>query len=430
MPLDPRIPLGVTPVDPNGFTNALAAGMKMRETQNESERLALAENRLARKDEAATTRNNALSTYGSSKRTDEDLARVYAVDPEAAAKLEKNMKDARLADVQAKGLQLENFKKNAAIVAEATGRMLVNPTKDNINLILDDAEKNGGADVSGPRRQIASAPDDPKVLVGYVKGWAGNALKIQEMARQEEKDGQPKQTVLGGAAYNRDPETGELSLAPGSPPPKAPTGPAPRYINTPRGQMLMDPQNPSLPGPIVEGTAPTPKPPKPPTEGQSRAGTLVGEAEHADSTMKDLEAKGYNPTSKLGAVIDRVADMGGMTTSWLASPEGQTYLTAAREFVASVAYGKSGASLTETEWENGRQTYIPMPGDSKERREFKASARARGMQGMHIQAGPADPSAHAGAEGGARPAPPAGGADPERAELERLRALKAARGGS
>ena len=30
MPLDTRIPLGVTPMDPNGFTNALAAGMKMR----------------------------------------------------------------------------------------------------------------------------------------------------------------------------------------------------------------------------------------------------------------------------------------------------------------------------------------------------------------------------------------------------------------
>jgi hypothetical protein len=82
MPIDARIPLGATGVDPNGFINALAAGMKARELQNESDRL-------ARKDELADRKTNALRTYGASDRGPEALKTLWATDPDAAAGIEK-----------------------------------------------------------------------------------------------------------------------------------------------------------------------------------------------------------------------------------------------------------------------------------------------------------------------------------------------------
>jgi hypothetical protein len=404
MPIDARIPLGVTGLDPNGFTNALAAGVKMREVQNASDRLAA-------KEDLATAKSNALSTYGASKRGPEDRAAVWAADPasgialdKAAAENDKNTREAGLAGARTEKLTAEAGKAKLLVMRQAASALPDAPTEEEFNTVADWAD---GQSVDSKlwRTQWANTP--PERRPDLVKRWkmsVGEALKVADASRPQPKffdDG----TFLPDTAH---PEEGVRPLLG-----KEPKAEPQKYMKTSTGGQA--PLNPDgTLGPTVAGTEPTPKPSKPPTEGQARAGLLVGEAELADNTMKDLEGKGYDPTSRVEALFDRIADMGGMTTSWLASSQGQTYLSAAREFVAAGAYGKSGASLTETEWENGRQTYIPMPGDGKERMAFKAAARARLRQGMHMQAGPADHAAPTD----------------ERAELERLRALKAARGGS
>jgi hypothetical protein len=123
VPINPSIPLQVQGIDPNGFTNALAAGMKMRELQQAGDRLDLAENRLARKDEAAVRKNNALSKYGASQRTPEDRAAVWGADPasgmaldRAAAEIDQNTQDAAYNKVRTENMTTDvAIKKHAQI---------------------------------------------------------------------------------------------------------------------------------------------------------------------------------------------------------------------------------------------------------------------------------------------------------------------------
>lgn len=123
------------------------------------------------------------------------------------------------------------------------------------------------------------------------------------------------------------------------------------------------------------------------TEGQARAGTLSGEAEQAHETMTQLEKAGYDPTS-WGAGFDRFAT-GSQFTNWLASPEGQQYEAAKKQFIASGGYLKSGANVPESEFETGRRTYSPQMGDHPGTTEFKENARERLLRGSRVQAGPA-----------------------------------------
>jgi hypothetical protein len=419
VPLDARIPLGVTPVDPNGFTNALAAGMKMREVQNASDRLARADERTEAKNALAVAKDAAIRKYGMSARGPEDLKTLYAEGGGAAgAEVEKNTADAGYSKVRTDKLTSEATMKKHAVVSQLLTSAVDEPSYQQVRAQVIEIEPTAAK--SWPPHY-----DPAFISITQRRGQAvGDQLAVQ-------KAGQPtvaNTTTDGLVIYDPNNPQGGVTPLPGQTP-KAPTVRAPRYVKTPAGTMVMDPEHPDLPGPIVAGTAPTPKPPKAPTAAQTKAGLLTGEAELADTTMKGLEKKGYDPTD-LGAYFDRIAEKGGMTTSWLASSQGQTYLSAAREYVASVGYGKSGANLTETEWENGRQTYIPMPGDSKERLAFKAKARAKGLEGMYTQAGPAYRPHGTPGDGSVVPPPAGGGAGPadERAELERLRALKAGGG--
>lgn len=89
MPIDTRIALGVTGLDPNGFINALAAGQKQRELNNASDRL-------ARKDELADTTRNELSAYLSGDRSEEAKRRLAATSPESVLAIEKTAATAGL----------------------------------------------------------------------------------------------------------------------------------------------------------------------------------------------------------------------------------------------------------------------------------------------------------------------------------------------
>ena len=95
MGIDARIPLGVTPIDPNGFTNALAAGMKMRELRNASDSL-------ARKEEKAIADSTSLSNYLSNPQTPEGDQAFARANPEGFLKTRKVLSDADNNAAQAK----------------------------------------------------------------------------------------------------------------------------------------------------------------------------------------------------------------------------------------------------------------------------------------------------------------------------------------
>jgi hypothetical protein len=188
VPIDARIPLGVTGPDPNGFTNALAAGMKMRQYQIEADRE-------ARKDELAVAKRNALRTYGMSARTPEDLKALYAEAPEAAAGVEKSTREAEYHAARTRKLQAEWSKANHQLLVDASGAILANPTRGNATMVLDSLEAQGG-DVTRPRKQLESTPD--QALLTLFKGWGMNAKQVQEIALREQEASKPKWDSYSG----------------------------------------------------------------------------------------------------------------------------------------------------------------------------------------------------------------------------------------
>ena len=209
MPLDTRIPLGVTPMDPNAFTNALAAGMKMRETQNASARLAA-------KDEAAVADKKSLSNYLSNPRTPEADQTLARANPDGYLKATAALSKADNEASQAKNNHLAWAKANHDVLVQATGAMAANPTRANVTAILDEVERQskGAADMSVPRQQLASGPDE--AIPGWIEGWAGDAMTLRKAALAEK----PKQHY---DSYNNRFVTAPTTGGPQAGPEPAPT---------------------------------------------------------------------------------------------------------------------------------------------------------------------------------------------------------------
>jgi hypothetical protein len=285
MPIDARIPLGVTGLDPNGFINALAAGQKQRELENASARLDLAENRLARKDEAATTKSNALRKFGMSDRGPEAVRQLYIDAPDAAPAVEKNIRDAGFSAAQTDKLTTEATSKKLGVIGQILNGVTDEPTYQQARAQVLEIE---------PKAEKWPERYDPAfVEITKRRGLAlGEQLKIK-MA--EDKAGQPQvanTSTDGLVTYDpNNPEAGVTQL-PGQTP-KAP--PAPRYVDTPRGTMVMDPQNPMSPGPILPGTEKAPV--ETPQQRRIANQTIRNEAK-----LREAEAGGKQLTDATGAL--------------------------------------------------------------------------------------------------------------------------------
>jgi hypothetical protein len=71
----------------------------------------------------------------------------------------------------------------------------------------------------------------------------------------------------------------------------------------------------------------------------------------------------------------------------MASADGQKYINAGKNFVAATLRKESGAQISESEWADGMQRYIPMPGDSDEVRTQKMRNRELVAKGFRVGAG-------------------------------------------
>jgi hypothetical protein len=121
MPIDARIPLGVTGPDPNGFTNALAAGMKMRAVQNEADRL-------ARKDELAETETSSLSRYLAGDRSPESKQLLASESPSAFLKADKAERETKASAATTGKAEAETYIKRIEIGARLLGGAKDQPT--------------------------------------------------------------------------------------------------------------------------------------------------------------------------------------------------------------------------------------------------------------------------------------------------------------
>jgi hypothetical protein len=129
---------------------------------------------------------------------------------------------------------------------------------------------------------------------------------------------------------------------------------------------------------------------KPLTESQSNSTMFGMRAVDMDRTMKELQAGGYDPTG-VGAAKD-LSTAGRLTTNWMASGNGQQYINAGKNFVAATLRKESGAQISESEWADGVQRYIPMPGDSPQLVQQKERNRELVKRGFSAGAGRAGAS--------------------------------------
>lgn len=189
MGIDARIPLGVTPPDPNGFTNALAAGMKMRELQNAGDRAAY-------KDEAAVRKSNALSKFGQSDRGPEAVRTLYAEAPDAAPGVEKNIREAEAHDAATKKAQLEWGMANYKLLRDASASVVANPTRENATAVLDELEAQHG-DMTRVRSQMEQTPDH--AIGTLFKGLGSTVPQLEQMRSRERR--RPRSPV--GTALTR-----------------------------------------------------------------------------------------------------------------------------------------------------------------------------------------------------------------------------------
>lgn len=184
------------------------------------------------------------------------------------------------------------------------------------------------------------------------------------------------------------------------------------------------------------------------TEQQAKNTVNVTAAEQAQAEMDRLAKAGFDPTSAAGAAQVTAADLpiiGGLMPE-----EAQAQASANRNLSAGLNYARSGANITELEIENSKKALLPRYGDKPEVTAYKREARKALIESMkagspNVRAIVDDILLRSSSErsarsegtpsrsGQGRPAieeragRAAGTEDPERAELEQLRAMKAAR---
>lgn len=214
MPINASIPLQVRGPDPNGFTNALLQGMKMRQYQNEGDAA-------ARKEEDAMAQRNALSAYLSGDQSAESLRALGAASPEGYLAMAQSKREADLNVAKTGKANAEGAKANLGAVREGIDAISGNPTRENITMVADwlDTQK---VPTTILRKQLESTPD--QALPGLVQGW-GMKVKEQEdlllrtrnvdsqIAYRDSMQGKPMVIQTPGGAFSYDPQNPEGTVA-------------------------------------------------------------------------------------------------------------------------------------------------------------------------------------------------------------------------
>lgn len=107
------------------------------------------------------------------------------------------------------------------------------------------------------------------------------------------------------------------------------------------------------------------------TELQSKQVSLSDRMANATENIGALEQAGYDPAN----FRDRATAGGGEFTNWAMTPEGQQYLSAAREWISGILRLDSGAAVPEPEFWRYYATYFPQMGDAPATRAQKAQMR-------------------------------------------------------
>lgn len=195
--------------DPNGFVNALGAGMKLRRYQDEGDAA-------ARKEEEALVQRNALSAYLSGDQSPESMRALGAVSPEGYLAIAKSKRETDKAAAQTGKANAEGVKLNLEAMREAVDAISANPSRENFTMVADwlDTQK---VPTTILRKQFETSPDEqlPNLAQGLtlkVKEQEDLALKTRtadsQIQYRESMLGKPMVVTQPGGTFALSPETG------------------------------------------------------------------------------------------------------------------------------------------------------------------------------------------------------------------------------
>jgi hypothetical protein len=133
------------------------------------------------------------------------------------------------------------------------------------------------------------------------------------------------------------------------------------------------------------------------TESQGKAAGLASRAQEAHNILSGLEGQGVLTPGLIKQGAEAVPLVGGALAMGVnklpaalggPSSDQQKVEQAQRDFVNAALRVESGASISQSEFDNARKQYFPQPGDSPEVIQQKQQAREREIRSLAIQAGP------------------------------------------
>ena len=123
---------------------------------------------------------------------------------------------------------------------------------------------------------------------------------------------------------------------------------------------------------------------KPLTESQAKATAFQSQMIGAENNIKQLESKGFNPTSFQSQAALKIA---GSPLNIAAAPETQQYKQAQEQWAEAYLRFKTGAAATEGEVQRNIKTFFPQFGDKPAQIAQKADARRQAEQDIGFAAG-------------------------------------------
>jgi hypothetical protein len=414
MPLDPRIALGVQPMqlqmpDPNAGMNSLARMMQIRGMQDEQQVNALKVDEYKRTNERRNKLDSLLGGFsGKPEELGSTLLRGGFLDE--SQKVEKDRREGMKADADADAKRVETAQKRVESWGQTMGWVRQNPTPESAVSAVRYLVTIGVIPQDMAQAALANVGNDPQSITQ----WATQGFQAALSA----KDQLPKYDTrnLGGSTQTTaiDPVTGQVrvvnSVANTATPgdlladkragqrlqqaedhfqagQNAPRG---QFIETTNGYVLADPKTGAVrpvtgaDGQPLKGKAAD----RQMTDAQAKANLFGSRMKESDRILSSLEGK-YSPmavNAKVGAEkVPLVGGAAGYAANKMLSDAGQQAEQAQRDFINAVLRRESGAVITDPEFDNAKKQYLPQPGDSPAVLTQKRRNRNLAIQGMEAE---------------------------------------------
>lgn len=411
MPLDPSIALQARPLELQNPLAAYAQAMQLQGVQNQS---ALAQYTLAkaqRDDEAA---NALAAAYRGAVSPDGTINRGALIgglaQGRAAGQIPAVQKSLLESDKALAALdkdKAETLKTALGISGGALATISQNPTRENAVRVATQLVQSG---LPGADKLLASIPQTDAEVGPWVRLHAGtteHSLKVLEAL-------QPKVSMQDVGGYiqptNTNTLAGPLGPIPGAATIQKTMTPDARATDARARERLAFDQNQERKAPNgyrwtpegnLEGIPGGPGvKDKALTESQGKATGMAIRARESADIINELEKGGTTgmisgAKESVRAGLDKIpvvgpslgSSVGGLINKTVVPASSQRYEQAKRDFVNAVLRVESGASISQSEFDNADRQYFPQSGDSTAVIEQKRKNRETAIKALTTQGG-------------------------------------------